>query len=314
MKPPVRRRSTAPIQFLVLNDLHLQVTPSASMATGYPGATARAEWLLAQCAKGGPLADIDFVLSAGDLIEGETLAAMDAELALLQSHLKKLTKPFYPCCGNHEIQEAEGDPKYEAPYVRAFGPKAFDYLIPAGAADLIVLNNAGSFHVTAARRKERHAALRQMLETRPKVPKILVCHIPLVAVRDEDALRASFGHVTYRSLEGELLDLLDSAGAAVRLVISGHQHLTGAVDRRGTRHCVVSGLASVPHDYAVVTVTSRAIAVEVRSVPGSLHDQTTNIHGRPSFPRDYTDAAHPTMSAYLRGNRGERKFTVPLAP
>ena len=302
-----------PIRFLVLNDLHLQVVPSATMDTGYPGANARAEWLFSQCAAGGSLADVDFILSAGDLVEGENLEATTEELKLLQDRVRRLPMRFYPCCGNHEIQGGEGNPVYEAPYRAAFGDDKFDYVIPAGPAEIIVLNNAGTFHVTPTRRAARHAALRRMLEANPRVPKILVCHIPLISVRDEATLRASFGHVTYRCLESELLDLIDDAGSKVRMAISGHQHLTGAADRAGVKHFVVSGAASVPHDFAVVTVTSTEIEVEVRSVPSHLHVATTNIHGGPTFPHDYTDTDHPTMKSYLMGNPGERNFRVSLS-
>ncbi len=303
--------SEKPVRFLLCNDWHAQFAPGAT-EPGYPGANERAEWLLAQLAPGGALADMDFVLSAGDLIHGENLVAIDAEMTALRARVARLPMPFYPGCGNHEIREAEGDAAFEAPYRREFGADKFDYMIPAGAVDIIVLNNAGSFHVTAPRREARYRALRRMIETRPEVPKILVCHIPLVPVRERDALRTSFGHLTYQSWEGELLDLLDTKGAAanVKLVLSGHLHLTGAIDRGGVKHCVVAGTASLPHDYAVVTVSARSIEVEVRSLPESLYRAETNIHGRPSFPRDPTDAAHPTVESYLRGNAGERRFVV----
>lgn len=300
-----------PVRFVLVNDWHAQFAP-VTTAAGYPGANERAEWMLAQLAPGGALADVDFVMSAGDLINGETLPAIEGEMTALHARVGWLRMPFYPCCGNHEIREAEGDPAWEEPYRWVWGEDKFDYVIPAGAAEIIVLNNAGSFHVTAPRREARYRALQAMLEARPEVPKILVCHIPLVPVRERDVLRASFGHLTYLSWEGELLDLLDAKGAAanVKLVLSGHLHLTGAIDRRGVKHAVVAGTASLPHDYAVVTVGARSIAVEVRNLPETLHRAETNIHGRPSFPRDPVDATHPTAESYLRGNADERRFVV----
>lgn len=298
-----------PVRFVLVNDWHAQLAPGAT-APGYPGANARVEWLLAQFASGGTLTEVDFVLSAGDLIHGEALPAISAEMTALHARVARLPMPFYPCCGNHEIREAEGEAAFEEPYRRVFGADKFDYVIPAGAAEIIVLNNAGSFHVTAPRREARYRALMRMLEARPEVPKLLVCHIPLVPVRERDALRASFGHLTYLSWEGELLDLLDAKGVNVKLVLSGHLHLTGAVERHGVKHAVVAGLASLPHDYAVVTVAERSIEVEVRSLPETLHRVETNIHGRPSFPRDPKDAIHPTMESYLRGNADERRFVV----
>lgn len=300
----------APVRFAVFNDLHAQWAPGAK-EPGYPGANARADWLLAQVAPGGTLADIDFVVGGGDLIHGESLGAIAAEMRALKQRLARLPVPYFPCCGNHEIRQAEGQAAYEKPYRRAFGAAKFDYAIPAGAAEIIVLNNGGSFHVTSARREERYRALGRLLATRPEVPKILVCHVPLVPVRDRDTLRESFGFISYRTLEGELLDLLDAKGGAVRLVVSGHLHLTGMVVRKGVRHLAVAGTASLPHDYAEVTVMARAIKVEVRSLPKHLHNPATNIHGLPRHARDYTDATHPTARSYLRGTAQERCFEIP---
>ncbi len=299
-------------RFAFCNDLHARWAPGVAGQPGYPGANDRAEWLLAQTAPGGLLAGVDFLLGGGDLIHGEDLAAITAELDALQARLRRLPVPFFPCCGNHEIRQNEGDAAYEEPYRRTFGADRFDYALPAGAAEIIVLNNAGTFHVTAPRREARYQALRRLLRARPAVPKILVCHVPLVPVRDRPVLQESFGFISYQTLEGELLDLLDAEGASVRLVLSGHLHLTGMVERLGVRHLAVAGTASLPHDYAIVTVTAQAIEVEVRSLPAELHRPATNIHGPPRHARDYTDARHATAGAYLRGNPEERTFRVPL--
>lgn len=299
------------VRFAVINDLHAQFAPDPS-EPGYPQANRRATWMLEQLSAGGSLASLDFVVGAGDLIHGENLPAIGAELEAFRRRLLRLAMPFHACCGNHEIREREGDARHERPYRLAFGAGRFDYRVAAGAADLIVLNNAGTFHVTAKRREARADALIRLLGERPGRPKILVCHVPLVPVREQAILRESFGFRTYMNLESELLDILDTVGEDVRLVVSGHLHLTGMVERRGVRHLVTAGTASLPHDYALVTVTPRAIRVEVRSIPESLHEPASNIHGPPRYARGYTDAAHRTHRAYLRGRVTERRFTLPL--
>ncbi len=300
------------VRFAVCNDLHAQFAVNAATAPGYPGANARAEWLLNQVEPGGELAGIDFLLGGGDLIHGENLSAITAEMAALRERLARLPVPFHPCCGNHEISQAEGDAAYEEPYVRAFGADKFDYAVPAGAAEIIVLNNAGTFHVTAPRREARVAAFRRLLTARPGVPKIVVCHIPLLPVRDNAVLRESFGFLSYKSLEIELLDALEVEGRDVRLIISGHLHLTGATKQGGVWQLVTAGTASFPHDYPVVTVTPQSIEVEVRGLPAGLHAPSTNLHGAPRYRKDYTDPAHPAPAAYLRGNAVERRFSIPL--
>ena len=131
-------------------------------------------------------------------------------------------------------------------------------------------------------------------------------------MRDRDVLHESFGFRSYRCLEVEILDLLDVYGADVQLVVSGHLHLTGMVNRRGVRHLVTAGTASFPHDYAVITVTNRRIEVEVRSLPKSLHEPASNIHGPPRYAKGYTDSKHKTHASYLRGLATERNFSIPL--
>jgi hypothetical protein len=84
------------------------------------------------------------------------------------------------------------------------------------------------------------------------------------------------------------------------------------VQAGGVRQLVTSGLASFPHDYPVVTVTSRSIEVEVRTLPAELHEPRTNLHGLPRYKKDYTDPGHPTAETYLRGNPAERNFSIPL--
>jgi hypothetical protein len=300
------------VRFAVFNDAHAQFAPSEEMCPGYPGANERAEWFLSQVSPGGALGDVDFIMGAGDFIHGENLESIGIEMAALKQRLAKLPVPFYPCCGNHEVRQQEGDAAWEAPYAQAFGPDRFDYAILAGAAEIIVLNNAGTYHVSAARREARVKNFRRLLTARPGVPKIVVVHIPLLPVRDNAVLRESFGFLSYKTLEVELIDALEVEGRDVRLVISGHLHLTGMVQSGEVRQLVTSGLASFPHDYPVVTVKPGSIDVEVRTLPAELHELRTNLHGVPRYKKDYTDDAHPTAETYLRGNPAERNFSILL--
>lgn len=302
--------SAGETRFAVINDLHAQFAPAATAEAGYAGANGRAEWLLRQFEPGGSLADVAFVVGAGDLVHGENLPAIRTELAALAARVQRLPVPFYPCCGNHEIEQREGDAAWEAPYRAAFGDDRFDYAIEAGPAQVIVLNNGGTFHVTAARREQRYHALTRLLSVEPSRPKILICHVPLVPVRERAVLRESFGFRTHTSLEAELLDVLEVHGAAVRLILSGHLHLTGAADWGRARQVVTAGSASWPHDFAVVTVRESGCTVDVCSLPAELHEPATNIHGPPRYARSFTDTTHPTPLAYVRGRDDERRMTL----
>lgn len=296
-------------RFLVFNDMHAQWGDATPAHPGYPGAERRAEWLMGQLATPGAFGGLDFAVAAGDLIHGENLPVIDAQMRALHARFAGLPLPILPCVGNHEIRQMEGDAAHEAPYRATFGSDRMDYVAAAGTADLIVLNNAGCFHVTPERREARYNFLRGALQDNPARPKILVCHIPLIPLRDPDVLRESFGFLSWRNLDIELLDLLDAHGHAVKLVISGHLHLTGMVERRGIAHLVTAGTASFPHDIAVVDVQPEAITVEVIALPDDLHEPATNLHGRPRYASDFTDALHPDPATYLRGTPAERRFT-----
>lgn len=310
---PPEKPYELPVRFALINDLHTQFQNEVREHGGYRDAEARANWLFAQFEPGGSLSDLDFVQSAGDLVHGETLETIETELQGLAPRLQKFAMPFYPCCGNHEIKQSEGNAEYEAPYRKVYGEGAMDYSFPVGPLEVVVINNAGSFHVTLERRLERFKNLEALLSANPEKPKVLVCHIPLVPLRELDSLRPSFFWKTYRCLDLEILDLVDAYADRIPLVLSGHLHLTGRRLRRGVTHFVSAGLASIPHDFAIITLKPGVIEVETRSVPEELRRPETNIHGRPFHAVNYTDDGHPDHASYLRGRPEERKFSVPLS-
>ena len=151
-----------------------------------------------------------------------------------------------------------------------------------------------------------------MLRANPRLPKLLFCHIPLVAIREEAVLAKSFGFASYRVKEPEILELVEGRASHVRAVLSGHLHLTGMVREKGIAHASICGTASYPHDVALYTVFPGRIEVEVVRLPSNLLAPSTNIHGIGRHGIDYTDTAHADYSSYLMGNRAERRFTITL--
>ncbi|MBN2294106.1 MAG: hypothetical protein JXM70_16890 [Pirellulales bacterium] len=88
--------------------------------------------------------------------------------------------------------------------------------------------------------------------------------------------------------------------------------LTGVVKHAGFYQIVISGTASYPSDFATYDVFPDRIHVQMHSLPKSLLDPSTNIHGKRRHGIDYTDATHRTHEAYLRGNAEERMFDIAL--
>ena len=151
-----------------------------------------------------------------------------------------------------------------------------------------------------------------MLAASKELPTILCCHIPLVPLRDEEVLKQSFGFGSYTAHDAELLKLVDTHADSVVAVLSGHLHLTGVVRRNGVCHIVISGTGSYPCDFASYEVFADRIRMRVHSLPPNLVTPETDIHGKPRYATDFTDAAHVTHEAYVRGNPSERTLEMVL--
>lgn len=297
-------------RFLQINDVHY-IGPSGK--DGYAEANRRADWLFERIRQQDFFPRLDFVMIAGDLVHGEGLDGLREELPIVREKLDGLGIPYYTAVGNHEVVQREGDPVYEKPYYDAFGAGRLQYSFVQRGVEFIVLNDSG----TACRRPksvydERFRGLDGMLRANPRLPKLLFCHIPLVAIREEAVLAKSFGFASYKVKEPEILELVETRSSNVRAVLAGHLHLTGVVREKAIVHASICGTASYPHDVAVYTVFPGRVEVEVVRLPSHLLDPSTNIHGSRRHGIDYTDRAHPDYTSYLMGNPAERRFTIGL--
>lgn len=306
---PTDRGGAPAFSFLQLNDTHVDADAGKD---GYEKANEKARWLIEAAASGRHFARPDFVVGVGDLIHGERVENLVPDLRLLREMLKPLRVPFYPVVGNHEVVQQEGNPKHEQAYREAFGDERVNYTFTHGGVLFIALNNSGACCVGPAVVRARNDWLRRELERAPGVPKIILCHIPLVPLREEAVLAKSFGFRSYMDHDGGTLKLVEAHSDSVIAVLSGHLHLTGVVQRKGIFHISIAGTASYPCDYALYTVFANRIEVTVRQLPARLVTPKTNIHGKPRYPRDFVDARHTTPRQYVAGRPDERAFTMPL--
>lgn len=306
----VRTRGEQPLfRFMQINDTHIDADAGKD---GYEKANEKAQWLIEAAASGQHFPRPDFVIGVGDLINGERLDALGPDLRLLREMLKPLSVPFYPVVGNHEVIQQEGNPAHERAYREAFGDGRVNYTFTRGGILFIALNNAGACCVGPAVVKARNDWLRRTLEGAPSAPKIILCHIPLVPLRQEAVLAKSFGFRSYIDHDGGTLGIVEEHADSVLAVLSGHLHLTGVAERKGICHISVAGTASYPCDYALYTVFPDRIAVAVRQLPADLVTPRTNIHGKPRYKDDFVDGAHKTPWDYVAGNPSERDFAIPL--
>ncbi len=295
------------LRFVQINDLHVQA-PGAAVRT-YAQANEKARWLVAEINRE---PRPDFVLGIGDLIHGERLEQLPRDFAVFQEIIKPLAVPFYPGLGNHEVIQREGDPRYEKAYREMFGHQRVNYTFSAGGLRFIMLNNSGATVVGPEIVRQRNAWLRDVLQAHRGQPKIVGCHIPLVPVRNEPVLTRSFGFRSYTAHDEELLGLVDEHADSIIAVLSGHLHLTGALERGGVHHISIAGTASYPSDFARFELFDDRLTMQVCQLPAELAKAAPSIHGRPRHKVDFTDSTHDTGETYQSGRGEERNLTVTL--
>lgn len=254
----------------------------------------------------------DFVLAIGDLVHGERLGRLRADLETFRGLAKPLAAPLYPTMGNHEVVQREGDPDHERAYRESFGDDRVSYAFEREGLVFIMLNNSGACAVGEDVIRARNAWLRRTLVEHASRPKIIGCHIPVIPVRDEPVLARSFGYSSYQAHDPELSGLIDAHAATIVAVLSGHLHLTGCVVRHGVRHVSICGTASYPSDFAQFDVHDDRIEMTVHRLPADLASSAPSIHGTPRHASDPTDADHDTPESYKIGRADERRLTIPI--
>ena len=254
----------------------------------------------------------DFVIGVGDLIEGGSAAARKNEFDIFKDKVDGLKCLFYPVVGNHENNGAEGNPTREAEYVATFGSDRLNYTFQAGGIQFIVLNNSGSPGANKTSiGKKRRKWLQKKLDESPGLPKIITCHIPLVPMRDEQVLAESFGFgKLYCTHDADLLKIVEDHADDVLAVLSGHVHLSGAVQRKGVYHITTSGTDDYPCDFAEFAVYKDRLHVHMHAISKDLREPSRNLHTRSGT--EYTDSTHATAESYVSGNDSEREFIITL--
>ena len=285
-------------RFFQWNDVHLR----ADELPTYPFATEKAEWLV-KCANGeGGMEAPDFVLSGGDLVH------TPADFGFLRSLvLDRLSVPFLPCVGNHENEQGEGITSSNEGYDACFGPGWHNYVFTYGGISFIVMDDSGGHRqpddVTAA----RNAFLERAYDFAAGSLTIVVAHIPLIAKRDLEPYKASFGFSSWRCLDLRALEVLEANAHQTLAFLCGHIHLTGMREQNDIYHVMPSGTGSYPADFASFDVYADRIDVEMHSCPDEYRQgQAGNIHGKSRHGVDYVDEAHPTHELYVSGTAEER--------
>ncbi len=291
--------------FVQWNDMHVQ----AATPREFRLANEKMDYLVESLNAAANFPTPDFVVAVGDMVNGKTADVLNADFAVLKQKLAPLTVPFYPVMGNHENCQGEGNPASEAAYVAAFGDDRINYTFRQHGLEFVVLNDSGAPASNAqGAGKARRDWLRGVLDGSPGVQKIILCHVPLVPVRDVAAIQQAWypGDTSYIAQDNEMLQIVKDHSNEVVAVLSAHDHLTGVTQFNGISQIVVSGSASYPCDYARYQVFTDRIHVEIHSLPTALLTPDTDIWGSAN------DAAHTTHHAFIAGNPAERSFDILL--
>jgi len=280
----------------------------------------------------------DFVLHTGDMIHGEKLERLLPECLFAKQTLDRLACPWHPVVGNHEVIQREGHPQYQAAYEQVFGADRVNYAFERSGLVFILLNSSSGLasptvnidrierpdkadiidHLNRhggdwlpAAIEKRNSWLQEVLRDTASAQKIVACHIPLISIREEEVLRQSFGFFSYKMLGDELVALLE-AQQNLKAVLSGHLHLSGAVQQNRITHVVTSGFASYPCHFSRWAVYADSIEVDFYQLAPHLVTPETNIHGARRHGKNFTDDLHPTAEEYVAGNSDENHRQILL--
>lgn len=310
MSPEARR-----LRFFQWNDLHVRSPLVDRRAPGYPGSTDKALWAAA-CARG-EIAGVEppeIIASVGDLVHGE-IDDYDDDFRFFHEHVgSRLPVPLLPCVGNHENRQGEGDASLNAAYDRFFGPGWHNYLYHAGGISFLVVDTSGAHHVADEVAQRRVAFVERAFDHLGSRPVIVITHVPLVPMRQPEALAASFGFSTWKVLDEGLLQTVQSRADQVIAVLCGHIHLTGVVEHRGIYHIMPSGPGGYPSDIAAFDLFDDRLEMQMLAPPDWLTPDLpgADIHGARRHGVDYADAEHADHDSYVRGNPSERRLTIRL--
>jgi 3',5'-cyclic AMP phosphodiesterase CpdA len=285
-----------------INDAHV------SSKGDETGARARLEATLQAIRADG----VDLLLTLGDITHRPS--AEDMGLA------KQLLSPWpgatvLPLPGNHEVGIGD-DARERAAYRRAFGEDRFTYASVFRGVLFVMIDNAAADTPWTPRLDARQRLLERLFDRHPSLPVVVAAHTPLVPMREEAALAASFAFYSWMSMDPlhRLRRLLERRGERIVAVLGGHLHLTSHVEAGGLHYIVPSGTYSWPNDYVQLQFYPDRVIVNMRRAPlpsralGTMthYPLANGIHDRQGSGQRLGDAGHPTPQSYLEGLECER--------
>jgi 3',5'-cyclic AMP phosphodiesterase CpdA len=301
------------LRFAQINDLHMPGPALEAVDEPARERGERARWLVnllhgESSSSESSLPPLDLILGVGDFVQGNDAESASTELDLFASMIKARQVPFYPVVGNHDY--GAGNAEAEQRFLEACGQSAPSYSFEHGDIAFIMLDNRplSSLELNSQRTEWLHTTL----EHHGAMPTIICCHIPLVPLRDQRSMDQA-------GVEGsspgvaEMLKVVEDHSDRVLAVLSGHLHLSGFRCTRSIFHICIAGTATFPCDFALYSVYTDRIEVEVRQLPlDLLPDPAHSGYSSEKLGADLVDGDHATNIEFIMGTYDERRFVISM--
>ncbi len=294
---------SALFHFIQVSDLHLTAHPDTECTQAKFDAWLKRLYHL-------PPAEL--FLLVGDMVDADTLPNTQK----LQELLRQIPNgQILKIRGNHELIRNNG----------GANPNEVDSdAVPLVQSHLhqgvlfVLLDNAKNAE-PGAWSEARNGQLRNILSSHLNMPTIIACHYPLVPMRNNEALRASFHPYEFvdRAAAG-ILEVIDQFKNQIIAVLTAHLHLSGMRRHNGVPHIVTAGLVSWPYEFALYGFPEDRLEIQLLNVsPIECHgkfDQyplRNGIHDR--YPEAFRlDPGYQELSEFITGKPDERQITIPI--
>lgn len=230
-------------------------------------------WVTAQLAARARDEHWDLLVLGGDLVEEATREQIDQATALC----RQIECPTLVCLGNHDLNRADAMTHWK--HALRSWPQAqlADARTQLAGITILALTNPWldalgigrlywepGTNPTPSFLFEQLGWLDRQIYTAPG-PVIVCVHCPTHAIPPEQTGLSGPIHKSPYSY-GEFLNTVLDRSPEVRLVLSGHNHVSTATRIKKRIHASVSAVSEVPYQYLLVEADEDQVSVETRTL------------------------------------------------
>ena len=283
-------------RFVFMADTHLGACPMEfQQQPGYPERlpellTALRDWINEN-------GHIDFILHAGDLLDGYGVERIREAVALFD-----LGVPLYVCLGNHDLTRPEAVAGWveHAPQFFIGDSVQFEivtddclvHVVPSHWCEETYYWRDVQASRLSADQIERVAAVAKQ---HAPLPQLLCTHSQVLGMYFEQTGKREPEHEPYPPFREQMAELLEQC-PEIRCVLGGHNHANTMGPFQDALALSVSAFSSTPFEFRLIEVSREQIAI-------TTHD----LRDRVDFDSAYDDA-----KVYVLGRPQDRDTVWPL--